>query len=108
MRVYFGQAAEAADFPYLLMNDAGGGSTNDTPRDAFDLILQVKAVSDDGAEALLLSESVRGVLHNGSITLASPWKLLDIQHEAPFYFVENDERRQYYHAGGTYRVRGTV
>ena len=106
-RCYLTRAPESASLPYGLLNYVGGGSTNDTPRDAFDQLWQVQFISDDAAQAQDLSDRARDLLHNASITLESPWKLIDLQHEDPFFFVEDVDRRQYLHAGGTYRVRGS-
>lgn len=106
-RVYLENAPEDGALPYLLMTLVSGGSTNDTPRDALDEQWQIKAVAADGAAALALESAIRTALHDAAITYDAPWYHLDCQHEAPFYFIEHADRRQYHHAGGTYRIRAT-
>lgn len=106
-RVYLENAGEDSALPYIVMSLVSGGSTNDTPRDALDEMWQIKAVADAGATALTLESAIRAALHDAAITYDAPWYHLDCQHESPFYFVEHADRRQYYHAGGTYRIRAT-
>lgn len=106
-RVYLEQAAEGATLPYIVMNGIGGGSTNETPRDALDLQIQVKAVAADGASATTLERLIFEALHRQALSYDSPWRHLDCEHEGLFYFVENAERKQYHHAGGTYRIRAS-
>lgn len=106
-RVYLNQAPASAALPYIVMTYVAGGSTNETPVDGLDVRYQVEAISDDAAEAADLETKIRAALHNQTddISLGGGWKIVDIQHEEPFFFVENVDKRQYIHAGGTYRVR---
>lgn len=111
-RVYYKLAAESATLPYILLNEVGGGRTNDTPRDAFDMLWQVDVVAADGVTANTIAGDVQDVLKwpDGvtNLVLESPWKLADIQHEEPMYWIEQVERRQYHHAVDTFRIRGAV
>lgn len=106
-RVYLENAGEDSALPYVVMSLVSGGSTNDTPRDALDEMWQIKAVAADGATALTLEAALRAALHDQAISYDAPWCHVDCQHEAPFYIIEHADRRQYHHAGGTYRIRAT-
>lgn len=112
-RVYLGMAPQDAALPYVLMTDAGGGSENATPRDAFDLLWQIEVVDRDGANALTIAAALRSALHMTAgnagelITLGGGWHLQTIVHETPGYWVEQVEKRQYHHAVDTYRIIGT-
>lgn len=104
-RIYFGQAPLEAALPHIVFSLNAGGSTNRSPRDEFDVTLTVKCVAATGAKAAQVADLIRGALHNADLTLESPWNAYRCQHDAVFQYVENIERAQYHHAGGTYRVR---
>lgn len=106
-RVYYGLAAEGAALPYIVLSDAGGGRTNDTPREAGDMFWQTDVVAADGAQAQALAAEVVSALHLTALDFGSNWDYLDVQHESPMYWVEHVEHRQYHHAVDTFRVRVT-
>lgn len=114
-RIYATQAPLEAPLPYILLFQSAGGSTNRTPRDEFDLVVTVKCVASDDAAggtsgakvAKTTADLIRTALHGVTLTLDSPWAAYDCQHETTFVYVDNDDRQQYVHAGGTYRVRAT-
>lgn len=103
--IYDTQAPLQAAKPYLIYSYQGGGDTNFIPRAAIDVTYQVKAVSEDQGEANDLADLVRSRLHDADLILASPWTAYRCQHTSGFKFLENDGRKQYYHAGGLYRIR---
>lgn len=113
-RIYSTQAPAAAALPLVVYQLTGGGSPNDSPRDALDLIVTVRASATDtegvsgAATAKAAADVIRAALHNAALTLDTPWTAYDVQHESAFAYVENVDRRQIHHAGGTYRVRATV
>jgi hypothetical protein len=104
-RIYNTQAPLEAALPYIVVALQAGGSTNRSPRDEFDLVLLVKCVAADGLQAGTVADAIRAALHEQAITLDSPWNAMDCQHETAFQFVENEDRAQYWHAGGLYRLR---
>lgn len=114
-RIYSTQPPLEAPLPYILIFQSAGGSTNDTPRDEFDLVVTVKCVAVDDAVAgtsgakvaKSTADLIRAALHNATLTLDSPWSAYDCEHETAFSYVDNEDRQQYVHAGGTYRVRAT-
>ncbi len=113
-RIYSTQAPGAALLPLIVYQITGGGSPNDSPRDALDLLVTVRVVAADAdgtggaATAKSAADLVRAALHNAALTLDSPWAAYDVQHETAFAYIENVDRRQYHHAGGVYRVRATA
>lgn len=106
-RVYYGLAAEGAALPYIVISDTGGGRTNDTPREAFDMFWQTDVVAGNAADARAIGALVVAALHRTALDFGSTWDTLDVQHESPVYWVEHVERRQYFHQVDTFRVRGT-
>lgn len=112
-RVYLALAPQDAALPYAVLTPVAGGSENRTPRDAFEMLWQVDVVATDGAAALAIAEDVRDALQmlaGGAaepITLADGWKLQTVLHEAPVYWVEQVDKRQYCHAVDSYRIVGT-
>lgn len=103
--IYDTQAPLDTPTPYLIYSYQGGGDTNFIPRAAIDVTYQVKAVSEDQGEANDIADLVRQRLHDAELTFASPWAAYRCQHTSGFKFLENDGRKQYYHAGGLYRIR---
>jgi hypothetical protein len=103
--IYDTQAPLETATPYLIYSYQGGGDTNFIPRAAVDVTYQVKAVSEDQDEANVLADLVRSRLHDAELTFASPWTAFRCQHTTGYKFLENDGRKQLYHAGGLYRIR---
>lgn len=114
-RIYATQAPLEAALPFIEVSVTAGGSPNSSPRDEFDLMVTVKCVATDnpsagtsGAKvAKQMADAIRAALHNVTLTLDSPWQAYDCEHESAFIYVDNEDRIQYTHAGGTYRVRAT-
>lgn len=106
-RVYWRRAAADAALPYIVIDHVGGGSTNDTARQAFDQVWQVAVVSDNAATANTIAEAVRVGLHLADLTYDAPWKAIVCQHVDPFFEIEDVDRRQYVQAGGTFRIRAS-
>jgi hypothetical protein len=104
-RVYRLLAPGSAAEPYIVMTIAGGGDLNDNPKDEVDIDIDVKAVSGAADTSLTLADAIRTALHDQDITLSGGWATYRMQHEAPFDYVETTEKRQYWHAGGRYRLR---
>jgi hypothetical protein len=113
-RIYSTQAPAAAALPLIVYQLTGGGSANDSPRDALDLIVTIRATATDAegisgaATAKAAADLIRAGLHHAPLALDAPWTAYDLQHETAFAYVENVDRRQYHHAGGTYRIRATI
>jgi hypothetical protein len=104
-RIYNTQADESAALPYIVFQYVSGGSTNDTPRDALNVVFQVVAVAGRAQDVRALERLIRMALHNVQLTLDDGWTAYDCQHENAFYMIDNVDRKQYYMSGGEYRVR---
>ncbi|MBN1964052.1 MAG: DUF3168 domain-containing protein [Anaerolineae bacterium] len=108
-RIYNSQAPQTAEtLPYVVFSLASGGDTNDTPREELDVIVDVKAVAATALEAQQAADAIRATLHDADLTLDGDWAAVRCQHHAAFFYAENVERRQYWHAGGSYRIRAVV
>jgi hypothetical protein len=104
-RLYAVQAPLEAALPHLVFFVSAGGSANSNQRDELDAVVTVRGVAESADAATQIADAVRTALHNASITLDSPWTAYRCQHQATFAFSENEERRTYWYAGGTYRLR---
>ena len=103
--VYFGQAPLDAELPYVVYTIAGGGEDNDVPLDGGDITYYVKGVAKTASSAGAIADSIRSALHEQTIAIDAPWTVYRCQHEQVLMFAENVERDQYWHAGGSYRIK---
>lgn len=107
-RIYPILAPEDAPKPYILVTIAAGGTLNETPRDELDVWVDVKAVAASMPEALDLAGLIRTALHEQDLSLGGSWKTVRCQHMTPWAFQVTEDARQYWQAGGTYRIRAVV
>lgn len=107
-RVYPVLAPQSAPLPVIVMQIAAGGSLNETPRDELDVWVDVKAIAADAPGALSLADAIRTALHEQDLSLGGNWKTVRCQHERPWTFQVTEDGRQYWQAGGTYRIRAVV
>lgn len=113
-RIYATQAPLEAALPYIEFGLSAGGSDNQSPRDELDVIVLVKCVATDtnsasgAATAKQVADLIRAALHEVDLTMDAPWNAYRCQHESAFVYTENEDRVQYTHAGGNYRVRAAV
>lgn len=107
-RVYAVLAPVDAALPVIVMQIAAGGSLNETPRDELDVWVDVKAIAADAPGALSLADLIRAALHETDLSLGGSWKTVRCQHERPWSFQVTEDGRQYWQAGGTYRIRAVV
>jgi hypothetical protein len=103
--VYFHQAPTTAIMPYIVYILAGGGSDNDTPVDSGDLAYYIKGVAETASTAGAIAVAIYNALHEASMSIDSPWSVYRCQHNEPLMFPENAERKQFWHSGGSYRIR---
>ena len=84
-RIYSTQAPANAALPLIVYQVTGGGSPNDSPRDALDLIVTIRATATDAegvsgaASAKAAADVIRAALHNVALALDAPWNAYDIQ-----------------------------
>ena len=104
-RVYLHMAPPGVALPYIVFIPNAGGDMNITPRQSADVNYAVKAVSDSVLEARNIADAIRGALHNEDLTMANSWTAYACQHQTVIHYVEQVERKQFFHAGGVYRIR---
>lgn len=105
--IYAVQAPEAATLPYVLITIAGGGDLNRTPTREIDVMVQVKAVATTALKAATCADLINSRLHDTTFSMNTPWVVYRCEHDEAFMYVENAERKQYWHAGATYRLRAS-
>lgn len=103
--IYRLQAPPGAALPYVIFSLNAGGDANVSPRDESDTLWLVKAVDDDATTAGSIADLIRTTLHDADLTLDGGWTAYRCQHTQIVEYVENIERRQYFHSGGLYRIR---
>lgn len=103
--IYFAQAPTTAVMPYIVYILAGGGSDNDTPVDSGDLAYYIKGVAETASSAGAIAGALRDALHESTPAIDAPWSIYRCQHNEPLMFPENVDRKQIWHAGGSYRIR---
>lgn len=104
--VYHSQAPRGAAFPYVVLQLQGGGDQNVSPHRRKELLYTVKAVTATSMQdAGLIDNAVDALLHGATLTVTG-WTNISTMREGDIAYVETtDEGLNYYHSGGTYRVR---
>lgn len=105
--IYAVQAPAGAAMPYVVINIAGGGDENLSPRETINVVVAIKTVATNAGTAAAVADLIKARLHDadGSITMTDSWAAWRCTHEAAIFYVENADRVQYWHAGGNYRLR---
>lgn len=103
--VYIQQAPTDAVLPYVVIIRSGGGEVNDSPLANGDMMYYVKGIAETALAAGNIADSIRNALHEQAIPIDSPWTVYRCQLNEALFFAENVERRQFWHAGGSYRIR---
>lgn len=104
-RVHLRIAPAGTAYPYLVIGLSSGVSPNTEPKETKDYRYFVKCISPSMTIAAQVASVVYDALHHADIDLDDPWKLVQVQHESDFEFVENVEREKLFHFGGLYRIR---
>lgn len=94
--------------PYIILQHMAGGDTNEDQGQPIDVRVMVKCVSDTGAQAGTIATLIRNRLHgyDTSLNLGTAFEAYRVQHTVPISFTETLDRVNFYHQGGTYRIRG--
>lgn len=106
-RVYAELPDASAALPYIVMDFVGGGDANLTPTDMIDVSVQVKCIATSAATAQTVQRLIRAALHHAALTMGDGWNAYAMTHADALYMVEQAEKTQFYHAGGTYRLRAS-
>lgn len=111
-RIYNKQAPETAAYPFIVIIANGGGETNDSDNDYIDADYTVKAIATNG-EGIInagglagqVSDAIRKALHKQTFSMDAPWTLVRCQRDSIVDYIENVDRKQFYHSGGLFRIR---
>lgn len=104
--IYHELAPRGAAFPYVIFQLQGGGHENICPMTLRNLVITIKAVSDQSAKAAgAIDAQIEALLHNGTLSV-SGWTQLWLMREGDVEFAEVAPDGGYiWHAGGLYRIR---
>lgn len=93
--------------PYIIMRHVWGGNTNQTPRDTFDMLWTVVAVSSDQTQSLELAGYIYGALYRQFLEYPVGWRdYAGVTSNAPYHDLSIVENNLYYASGNYYRLRG--
>lgn len=104
--VFHTQAPRGAAFPYVVLQLQGGGDQNASPHRRKELLYTVKAITATSMQdAGTIDNQIDALLHGATLTVTN-WTNISTMREGDIAYIETtDEGRNYYHNGGTYRVR---
>src|SRR5690606_22550206 len=98
--VYQLEADPGGALDYSVMAWAGGGDSNDTQDDSFDVRLSIKAVSDSADDAGSIADAIRTALHGATLNYSGGWMHVRAQHLTPISYRESVDRATLHHKGG--------
>lgn len=107
--LYFEQAPDGASLPYCVWIFPSELDTNQIPRRMKNIVLRVYAVASAPAQAGTIDAAVDTLLHNATLTMASPWaSSLWLRRENGYQLITTSEAGlRYYTSGADYRVELT-
>jgi hypothetical protein len=104
-KVYSQMAPVNVLLPYVVFRLQSGGPVNDTPREAADVIVAVIGVAETAAASETIADLIKARMHNAEITASGGWRDFRSEQIGAVQFVEQIESKQYWRAGGNYRLR---
>jgi len=103
--IYFDQAPDDADLPYVVWSYEYSAVDNITPRESTSQVVFVRAYAERAAQAGTIDALVCDLLHKGTIT-ATGWNTFWVARETEFAYPEVDQAKvKTWMAGAYYRVR---
>jgi hypothetical protein len=115
-RIYKAQLLQSdekpAVFPYVVCSLAGGGNEPERPRKrVYNLLWQVRAISDQQEEAYAAALRLGEILSDADIRSTHPldqghesWVISSVTEEDTLDVVKVDESEMLYHVGAVWRV----
>lgn len=91
-------------YPFVVFQYVAGGYEHLDGLDSRNELWQVKAVTEQHAEAETLAEAIHIALHHQPLMITG-WRQLWTAQEDHVWMVETAARRHIYHAGGLFRIR---
>ncbi len=107
--VFFAQGPDNATLPYVVFLYPSELDTNQIPRRMKDIVIRVYAVASASAQAGTIDAAIDTLLHNATLTMASPWaSSLWLRRENGYQLITTSEAGlRYYTSGADYRVELT-
>lgn len=105
--IYLDMIPLNAALPALVLGLQSGGPPNDIPLDSLDVTYLVKCVSTNSRQAETIADLVYARLHEASVSLDAPWSAYRCQQVQIVSYGEQEDREQFYHRGGLYRLRAS-
>lgn len=103
--IYYGQAPDDVNLPYVVWNYQYSAPDNMTPRESTTQLVYIRAYAASAAQAGTVDGLICDLLHKGSVTVTG-WNNFWIARETEFAFPEVDEAKvTTWTAGAYYRVR---
>lgn len=103
-RVYNQQAPQGAVRPFVLFFQVAGGDLNVSPSRMVDVVYQVEVAAEVQADARNGADYLEAALHDQALTV-SGWTHIATTLTDYRTRLMNHEGKQYWRAGGDYRIR---
>ena len=103
--IFPGIASTGTAMPYIVFTFAGGGNENLDPYDTGDVMYYIKAVANSALVAAQIAAAIRAALHEQTFAVDAPWSVYRCQEKDLINYVETEESTQFWHMGGSYRIR---
>lgn len=104
--VYDSLVPHGASFGVVVFSLQGGGDANETPRRRKELLYTVKGISATSMKAAgAIDAQIDALLHEKTLAVTG-WENYSVMREVDIAYAETTpEGRNYWHVGGTYRIR---
>lgn len=106
-RVFADLAPVSATFPLVLLAFSSGGDDNETDLESVDVLYAVQAIATAAESANTLAEAIRTALHRADLTISGGWNSVRCEVQSPIRYVEQVDRKQYWHRGYIVRVQAS-
>lgn len=104
-RIYNQFAPQGAVFPHVVFVFNSGADSNEQGVRMLDLRYTIKAVSTSMMDVQIAAGMIEDALHEKTFSVSALYTVMRCQRVSVFKFHEMDDRVQYHHMGGIYRIR---
>lgn len=111
MNAFPDRAKDINNKPYVVFSWAGGGELNQRRTQDAEIVLQIKIVTDNLAQALTGAGRISTLFNdadyssNSALNAGSEWAVLHVKQEGIVHMIEPVDGGQLYHAGHRFRFR---
>lgn len=106
IEVYYRIAPATAITPYIIIQHVGGGETNSSPVNSFDIDADVFAVSESMVQANTLSKAISAALKDVEIVYDGYYPLAPVRERQLVFDMTEVQGRQFFAIGAMYNFRG--